>query len=465
MTTAILVFAAGAVLSPLLGGEISKALYDSVPFRTASYAPGCGSPDLDTTPSRYHAFRVYVDNADLRGVRRDGELVPVEFVSDGNGTNSWTYADTDIVRTYHIGDMTVVTTNETRELESEADSVTEDVVGVSRTAFSAFSTDIGRGILPADGILNRFTSRDFDLDRMRFYSTTGYWTHAINYARDEPSTAHDKDALAVLKDGCTAESYARASYGEGWDMQVRRAIYERALDFAEPVNQTAMIARMDYRNLPCLPPGAPRGRFSVWKAVYGTRYDKGQPVIWTGRMAWHADAIGALIDRYSHVRNVHASIPEASLEACARNDGDSRSYSLYPIGVVIHRGQDAAEELAHFHNFAFPHDSSPCTTFSTPGGNYVTTWDEFAAAYRGLKVDAWRRGIDLGKPGAAREYAASMLDGDALAGLSSRVPANSFKLILVYGEALSDEGTNRDNDDRVKIRSWMDSDSVGRKIL
>ena len=203
----------------------------------------------------------------------------------------------------------------------------------------------------------------------------------------------------------------------------------------------------------------------MWKAVYGTRYDKGQPVIWTGRMAWHADAVGALIDRYSQVRNVNASIPGTSREACERNDGDSRSYALFPIGVVIHRGQDAAEELAHFNNFAFPHDSSPCTTFSTPGGNYVTTWDEFAAAYRGIKVDAWRQKIDLGRPGAAREYANSMLGDDALAELASRVPANSFKLLLVYGEALSDEGTSRDNEDRMKIRSWMDSDSVGRKIL
>lgn len=336
MIMTIFIFAASAVLSPLFGGEISKALYDSVPCRTATYSPECGRPDLGTT---------------------------------------------------------------------------------------------------------------------------------LNYARDEPSTAHDKDALAVLQEGCTAESYAKASYGAGWDMQVRRAIYERALDFAEPVNQTALMARMDFRNLPCLPPDTPRGRFSVWSAVYGTRYEKGQPVIWTGRMAWHADAIGALIDRYSHVRNVHASIPGPSLEACARNDGESRSYALFPIGVVIHRGQDAAEELAHFHNFAYPHDTSPCTTFGTPGGNYVTTWDEFAAAYRGLKIDAWRQKIDLGKSGSAREYAATMLTVDALVELSSRVPANSFKLLLVYGEALSDEGTSRDNDDRVKIRSWMDSDSVGRKIL
>lgn len=287
-----------------------------------------------------------------------------------------------------------------------------------------------------------------------------------NYYRVPATTTQDIDALALLKEGCCAESYVRTWYGNGWNMQVRRAIYERALDFAEPVNQTAMEARMDFRNLPCLPPGIQRGRFTVWKAVYGIRYEKGQPVIWSGRMAWRAAAIDALLDRYSHVMGIRTSIPSTSVGACRQNDEDSRSYSLFPIGIVVHRGPDAAEELGHFHNFAYPIDTSPCRTFLTPGGHYVTTWGEFVAAYRGLKVDAWRMQIDFGIPGMTRTYCTSMLESEfALASCVERLPSNSVTLLMVYGEALADEGTDRDNLDRKKIREWMESDSVGRKVL
>ena len=157
------------------------------------------------------------------------------------------------------------------------------------------------------------------------------------------------------------------------------------------------------------------------------------------------------------------TIPETSLAGCLEYDSTTNSYCLYPIGIAIHRADDACEEFRHFHNFCFPIRRDFCEGFTTPGVRSVTSWNEFTAAFAGLKVDAWSMGFDFGVPGGAAEYVDSVLSSDPdLSGLSARVPKNSQRLLAAYLEARSggDESA-----DYAKIRTWFESDSVGRKVL
>ena len=57
-----------------------------------------------------------------------------------------------------------------------------------------------------------------------------------NYDRPGATDDQDRRMMAVARE-CTGEDYARLFYGNGWSFQVRRALYERALDFYEPMNQ------------------------------------------------------------------------------------------------------------------------------------------------------------------------------------------------------------------------------------
>lgn len=269
--------------------------------------------------------------------------------------------------------------------------------------------------------------------------------------------------MAVARE-CTGEDYARLFYGNGWSFQVRRALYERALDFYEPMNQVCREAYMDFRNIPCLPPGEARSRWNVWTARYGAPHlcRIMFPVV-TGRMYFCTNATPAILEAFSDAIGHRVTIPETSLAGCLEYDCATNSYCLYPIGIAIHRSDDACEEFRHFHNFCFPIRRDFCEGFETPGVRSVTSWNEFAAAFAGLKVDAWAMGIDFGVAGGALSYVnAVMADDSDLSKLSARVPKNSRRLFAAFVEAMNGDGRNPDYR---KIVDWFMSDSVGRKVL
>lgn len=299
-----------------------------------------------------------------------------------------------------------------------------------------------------------------------------YYVPMPDYHRLDPSANYDRPGAAdgqnrrmmsaALK--CTGEDYARLFYGVGWSFQVRRALHERALDFHEPVNQVCRDALMDYRNIPCLPPHSAKSRFAIWTARYRAPHlcKSMYPVV-TGRMFFNTNAAPAILRAYSDAIGHRVSIPDSSLSGCISMDARTNSYCLYPIGIAIHRADDACEEFRHFHNFCFPIRRDFCEGFETPGVYSVTSWNEFTAAFAGLKVDAWAMGFDFGVPGGAAEYVDAVLSSDPdLSGLSARVPKNSQRLLAAYLEARSggDESA-----DYTKIRTWFESDSIGRKVL
>ena len=149
-----------------------------------------------------------------------------------------------------------------------------------------------------------------------------------------------------------------------------------------------------------------------------------------------------------------------------RLDAATNSYALYPVGIALHRADDVCEEFRHYNNFSFPLLDDYCDGFRTPGVRSVTSWGEFVAAYAGLKVDAWERGYDFGLPGQAAAYVSSIVQGDSgLADISTRVPTNSMRLLAAYIEAAGARWTDSDSDGYLKIRTWFESDSVGRKVL
>lgn len=286
---------------------------------------------------------------------------------------------------------------------------------------------------------------------------------SANYDRPGATDDQDRRMMAVARE-CTGEDYARLFYGNGWSFQVRRALYERALDFYEPMNQVCREAYMDFRNIPCLPPGEARSRWNVWTARYGAPHlcRIMFPVV-TGRMYFCTNATPAILEAFSDAIGHRVTIPETSLAGCLEYDSATNSYCLYPIGIAIHRSDDACEEFRHFHNFCFPIRRDFCEGFETPGVRSVTSWNEFAAAFAGLKVDAWAMGIDFGVAGGALSYVnAVMADDSDLSKLSARVPKNSRRLFAAFVEAMNGDGRNPDYR---KIVDWFMSDSVGRKVL
>lgn len=298
---------------------------------------------------------------------------------------------------------------------------------------------------------------------------------APDYHRLDPSANYDRPGAADGQDRrmmsaalkCTGEDYARLFYGVGWSFQIRRALHERALDFHEPVNQVCRDALMDYRNIPCLPPHSAKSKFAIWTARYRAPHlcKSMYPVV-TGRMFFNTNAAPAILRAYSDAIGHRVSIPDSSLSGCISMDARTNSYCLYPIGIAIHRADDACEEFRHFGNFCFPVRQDYCDGFTTPGVRSVTSWNEFAAAYAGLKVDAWAMGYDFGVPGQARAYAARVSAADPhLKDLAERVPKNSQRLFAAYLEAAAATGTEADNADYAKVRSWFESDSAGRKVL
>ena len=286
---------------------------------------------------------------------------------------------------------------------------------------------------------------------------------SANYERPGATDDQDRRMMEVARN-CTGEGYASLFYGNGWSFQVRRALYERALDFYEPLNQVCREAYMDFRNIPCLPPGEARSRWNVWTARYGAPHlcRIMFPVV-TGRMFFNTNAAPAILEAFSDAIGHRVTIPETSLAGCREYDSATNSYCLYPIGIAIHRSDDACEEFRHFHNFCFPIRRDFCEGFETPGVRSITSWNEFTAAFAGLKVDAWAMGIDFGVAGGALSYVnAVMADDSDLSKLSARVPKNSRRLFAAFVEAMNGDGRNPDYR---KIVDWFLSDSVGRKVL
>ena len=291
-------------------------------------------------------------------------------------------------------------------------------------------------------------------------------------------------------------------YGSAAEWQTARAVAERANQFAEHPAQTVYRSHGDLRNIPVLPPEHPVTLYRTWWAMRG--HAPFRPADEVARSSSPSGNYEALKAMYEAWRGVHAIVAPTCAVMCAANDAQRRSYSLQPFGVVVFDLSAMAEEYAHFFNWSPPGVAS--TGFSAEPLNEITSWGEFKAAYRGLKLDAWRLGYDVGVQGGMDAYVmdltgevprvstnwlsvatnivevevvddtpvtnviewvtiAEVVTHNDLLTFTNRVPANSVKLLDAYIEARESEGTQSDNADKAKVRLWMRSDKVGRMIL
>jgi hypothetical protein len=291
-------------------------------------------------------------------------------------------------------------------------------------------------------------------------------------------------------------------YGSAAEWQTTRAVAERANQFAEHPAQTVYRSHGDLRNLPVLPPGGTTTLYRTWWAMRG--HAPFHPHDEIARSSGPSGNYDKLKTMYESWQGVHVVVAPTCAVLCAANDAIRRSYSLPPFGVVVFSMDAIAEEYAHFFNWSPPGEAS--TGFSAGPLNAVTSWGEFKAAFRGLKLDAWRLGYDVGEQGGMDAYVMDLtgeaprvstnwysvatniveieeVDGimvtnvidsvsvaevvtyNDLLTFTNRVPANSVKLLDAYIEARESEGTQSDNADKAKVRLWMRSDKVGRMIL
>ena len=291
-------------------------------------------------------------------------------------------------------------------------------------------------------------------------------------------------------------------YGNASERQLRRAIETRAEQFAEPVAQTVHRSHGDLRNLPVLPPEHPVTLYRTWWAMRG--HAPFRPADEVARSSGPSGNYETLKAMYEAWQGVHAIVAPTCAVLCAANDAQRRSYSLPPFGVVVFDLSAMAEEYAHFFNWSPP--GTDATGFSAAPLNHIASWGEFKAAYRGLKLDAWRLGYDVGLQGGMDAYVmdltgeaprvstnwcsvatniveVEMVDGtpvtniiewvsvaevvthDDLLTFTNRVPSNSVKLLDAYIEARDAEGTQADNADKERVRLWMRSEKIGRMVL
>ena len=245
----------------------------------------------------------------------------------------------------------------------------------------------------------------------------------------------------------TVEMILKKCYGDAYEEQMIRALSARTLQFGGPMNEIAMLAKVNPVNIPVLVPGTPRVPFRTFAARYKIIKDlfpvRGDMLYVSGRQQFcETNAFDDLVSRYRKAYGVTPTFQSFVEGVCRSNDTNQVSYALFPLGIVVHRACDYTEEFAHFVNVGDPYGSRD--------------FEEFKAAYHGAKVDAWKMGIDLGVSGGWAQYISALTaDEEWAAASASRVPANTLLLLQLY---VSGGGS-------ADLRAWCESDAMGRMIL
>lgn len=254
---------------------------------------------------------------------------------------------------------------------------------------------------------------------------------------------YEKDTGKAGKQNYTVECILEKCYGDAMEGQMRRALSERATQFGGPLNEIAMIAKCNPVNLPVLRPGITnRVPFKTWAARYKIWRVRDEMLYISGRQQFcETNAFDDLVSRFKVAYNITPGFHGFVEPICRSNDANRVSYSLFPLGIVVHRAEDYTEEFAHFVNM---------------GPIIDNDWEEFKAAYHGAKVDAWKMGIDVGVAGGWSTYITALTANENWeAEATSRIPANTLLMLMLY----VDGGGSAD------MRAWCESDSIGRMIL
>ncbi len=260
-------------------------------------------------------------------------------------------------------------------------------------------------------------------------------------------TKYEPDRGKGGKQNYTVECILEKCYGDAYEEQMIRALSARTLQFGGPMNESAMLAKVNPINIPVLVPGTPRVPFRTFAARYKIVKDlfpvRGDMMYISGRQQFcETNAFDDLVSRYRKAYGVTPTFQSFVEGVCRSNDTNQVSYALFPLGIVVHRACDYTEEFAHFVNVGDPYGSRD--------------FEEFKAAYHGAKVDAWKMGIDLGVSGGWAQYISALTaDEDWAAASAQRLPANTLLLLQLY---VSGGGSS-------DLRAWCESDAMGRMIL
>ena len=303
----------------------------------------------------------------------------------------------------------------------------------------------------------------------RIWCQTNSWQVVSHLADYFPAGASEMDETirgAVLDGSVSVLEYARRMYGDAACRQIVRAALQRGEQYVESPYTTASAALYNPANIPMLMPGMKKAPYSATDATL-PKSGLGDGIPIAGRCVAATNALDYLLWGARYTARGYTIRPEARSAAEALDD-EGRSYALPTIGVALHRPSDYAHELAHFINptHSLSNETAVSTGFSEGTLNACTSWKEFLPAYHALKVDAWSRGIDLGMPGSWTDYWAIVgQSAETIAALDGSMSADGMALLTAYREAKAAEGTPGDNADYVRIRSWCESDAIGRAVL
>ena len=153
----------------------------------------------------------------------------------------------------------------------------------------------------------------------------------------------------------TVEMILKKCYGDACEDQMIRALSARTLQYGGPMNEIAMLAKVNPINIPILVPGTPRVPFRTFAARYKIVKDlfpvRGDLLYISGRQQFcETNAFDDLVSRYHKAYGVIPTFQPWVAGACHSNDTNQVSYALFPLGIVVHRAQDYTEEFAHFVN-------------------------------------------------------------------------------------------------------------------
>ena len=259
------------------------------------------------------------------------------------------------------------------------------------------------------------------------------------------ATQQDETVRAwIVADAPTAAGYAEMCYGAAGREQLARAVLARAAQYAEEPYWTAKEALWCPLNLPCRELGTPCAWYKTAEMHGVPRFGNADCVPVAGKMfSGVATNQYAVILAASRFAARSLAVRPAAAARCRENDASERSYALPTVGVVIHRPQDYAHEMAHYFNFA------PATASAE--------WREFLPAFHALKVHAFSLGIDLGEDGGWGAYQALYGSSAAIAALSESGTVSTDGVSLLADYLAAEEGE--------ELREWCESAFVGRIVL
>lgn len=289
-------------------------------------------------------------------------------------------------------------------------------------------------------------------------------------------TTQDEAVALAIDEGLTQDRYLSLCYGESAQKMLDAAYEARGTNFIEGAAFVRNKSNGDIRNVPCIEPGSKLGSYMQFMKRNRSAILKPSDVVpVSGRMFGQPDAFNSLVSLMTKKINKHIVFSgEGKHTFRDVFDPSAQSYSFWPLGCAIHKASDYAEEVAHFFNFKDPRQ--PPRSFkgewSSPDYAKVVKWNEFLAAYRGVKVYAFSIGFNLNDApideNPVFDIFFTAIQDEVMQWKESNsrpMATNAYILLCAFFEAKAAEGTDADNSAYRRLRELCRNNSVSAMIL